>query len=267
MTPAGSSPAPTPWEAANGELPLDHAPREFDTRAIPVMGPPLVLAAPPGPDTSSRPDLFDTVVLPVVQPRPLPAPMPRRESQRLVTTDRRQRDSRKPHDDRKPSAPLPLRLGVVLLFLLFLATSGAFVALQVHPSSFDALRQSYNFPAVTRAGPTRPPVATVPTHASLVSTTSSAITYSVPTSTYSIVVTISHPCWLVVRSPAGSSVPVLSKTIEPALSPLTVAVHGTSTILLAAQATSLSIVHGATVLDTVKSPRLAIEYTFVPTAS
>jgi hypothetical protein len=155
----------------------------------------------------------------------------------------------------------------VLLFLLFLATTGALVTLRVHPSTFDALRQNYVYPATIQTRTTLPPATTVATHATLVSTTSSAITYSVPTSTYSIVVTISHPCWLVVRSPADSSVPVLAKTIEPALSPLTVSLHGTASILIAARATSLSIVRGTTVLDTVLNPRLGIEYKFVPTAS
>jgi hypothetical protein len=153
-----------------------------------------------------------------------------------------------------------------VLFLLFLATTGALVTARVHPSTFDSLRQSYVFPP-TKGGTPRPPVkAATGTHAALVSSTSSAITYSVPASSYSIVVTISHPCWLVVRSPAGGSVPLFAKTIVPTVSPLRVPVSGSSSIMIAARATSLSIVHGSMVLDTVANPRVGIEYTFVPTA-
>ena len=110
-------------------------------------------------------------------------------------------------------------------------------------------------------------VPTAATHASLVSTTSSAVTYSVPASSYSIVITITHPCWLVVHSPASSSKTLVAKTIEPALSPLTVPVHGSASITIAARAASLSIVSGSTVLDTVDNPRLGVAYTFVPATS
>jgi hypothetical protein len=155
---------------------------------------------------------------------------------------------------------------VLALFLLFLATTGALVVTRVHPSTFDALRQSYVFPPSKAETPRPPATTTQGTHAALVSSTSSAITYSVPASTYSIVVTISHPCWLVVRSPAGGSVPVFAKTIVPAVSPLRVPVRGSASIMIAARATSLSIVHGSMVLDTVANPRVGIEYTFVPTS-
>jgi hypothetical protein len=261
MTPADRITTPTEWQAANGEVPLSHVLRESDTRLIPVMGPPLAEAAVSSPEENSRSDLFDTVVLPVVPPRSIPAPMARREPPRPPVAARRSAKNG------RPSAPVALRVTVLLLFLLFLATTGALVTLRVHPSTFDSLRQTYVYPAPSQSGTTRPPAVPTATHASLVSTTSSAITYSVPTSSYSIVVTISHPCWLVVRSPAGSSVPVLAKTIEPALSPLTVPLRGSASILIAARASSLSIVRGSTVLDTVENPRLGIEYTFVPTAS
>jgi len=153
------------------------------------------------------------------------------------------------------------------LFLLLLATSGALVASQTRPSAFDALRQTYVIPAQSQPTTAHTGAPTTATHASLLSTTSSAVTYSVPTSSYSIVITITHPCWLVVLSPAGSSSPLVAKTIEPALSPLTVPVHGSASITIAARAASLSIVIGSTVLDRVENPRLGVAYTFVPANS
>jgi hypothetical protein len=154
-----------------------------------------------------------------------------------------------------------------MLFLLLLATSGALVALQASPSAFDSLRQTYVIPAPSQPTTAHTTVPSTATHASLVSTTSSAVTYSVPTSSYSIVVTITHPCWLVVRSPASSSKTLVAKTIEPALSPLTVPVHGSASIKIYARAASLAVVSGSTVLDTVDNPRLDVAYTFVPANS
>jgi hypothetical protein len=160
---------------------------DSDTRAIPVMGPPSTLELSPSLEKSSRPDMFDTVVLPIVPPRPLPAPMARRESQRPVRAgtahDRR-------GDNRRVSAPIALRVTVVVLFILLLASSGALVALRASPSAFNSLRQTYVIPSQGQPATTHTSVPTTGTHAALVSTTSSAVTYSVPISSYSIVITI-----------------------------------------------------------------------------
>jgi hypothetical protein len=59
----------------------------------------------------------------------------------------------------------------------------------------------------------------------------------------------------------------VAKTIEPALSPLTVPVHGSASIKIYARAASLAVVSGSTVLDTVDNPRLDVAYTFVPANS
>ncbi len=260
MSAADRSTTPTEWQAANGEVATSHAPRDHETSAVPVVGQRSVTAALPSSTDDARADLFDTVVLPVVPPRPRPAANAARE-------DPHGPRARQLGEHRRRSAPLALRSTVVLLFLLFLATSGALVALQVRPSAFDALRQSNVAPSTSQPRIPRPPATTAASQVALVSTTSSAITYSVPASSYSIVVTISHPCWLVVRSPAGNSVPVLEKTVEPALSPLNVPVRGSASIMIEARATSLSIVRGSTVLDTVKDPHLGIEYYFVPTST
>lgn len=265
MTTADGAAAPAEQQPAGRDeaAPL-HVMSDSDTRAIPVMGPPSVAELSPSLEENSRPDMFDTVVLPVVPPRPLPAPIARREPQPQAGVGTA-RDKRRPTvDKRRPSAPVALRVTVVMLFLLLLATSGALVALQTRPSAFDALRQTYVIPAPSQPTTAHTSVPTTATHASLVSTTSSAVTYSVPTSSYSIVVTITHPCWLVLRSPAGSAKTLVAKTIEPALSPLTVPVHGSASITISARAASLSIVSGSTVLDTVANPRLDIAYTFVP---
>jgi hypothetical protein len=238
----------------------DHVMRDSDTRAIPVVGPPLALEPLADPEKKPRADLFDTVVLPVVAPRPLPALIVRREPQRPVGAGTAR-------DAKRPAAPAAIRVTVGVLFLLLLASSGALVTLQERPSAFDSLRQNYVIPSPSQPTTTNTSVPTSATHPSLVSTTSSAVTYSVPTSSYSIVITIRHPCWLVVHSPATSSATLLAKTIEPGLSPLTVPVHGSASITIAARAASLSIVSGTTTLDTVENPRLGVAYTFVPVNS
>jgi hypothetical protein len=265
MTTADGTAAPAEEQPDGCDEPaLIHVVSDSDTRAVPVMGPPTALELSPSLEERSRPDMFDTVVLPVVPPRPLPAPMPRRDLQRPAGAgpahDRR-------HDNRRASAPVALRVTVVVLFVLLLAGSGALVALQASPSAFDSLRQTYVIPAPNQPTTAHTTVPVAATHASLVSTTSSAVTYSVPASSYSIVITITHPCWLVVHSPASSSKTLVAKTIEPALSPLTVPVHGSASITIAARAASLAIVSGSTVLDTVDNPRLGVAYTFVPATS
>jgi hypothetical protein len=258
MTTADGTMAPAEQQLADGDgAAPSREMRDQDTRAIPVVGSPSADNPPPSLEERPRPDMFDTVVLPVVPPRP---PLVRREAQRpagAATTN----------DKRRAAAPAGLRVSVGLLLLALLATSGAFVALQASPSLFDSLRQNYVIPAPSQPTTTPTSVPAAATHASLVSTTSSAVTYSVPTSSYSIVIRITHPCWLVVRSPASSPSTLLAKTIEPALSPLSVRVHGSASITIAARAASLSIVSGATVLDTVDNPRLGVAYTFVPAIS
>src|ERR1700722_7257356 len=110
--------------------------RDSDTRAIPVMGPPSTVEPSAPTEGSPRPDLFDTVVLPVVPPRPRPVQMVRREPQRAASVGTG-------HDKGEGSAPPALRVAVGLLFLILLAASGALLALQASPSSFDSLRQNY----------------------------------------------------------------------------------------------------------------------------
>jgi hypothetical protein len=258
MTTADGITVPTEQQSADhDEAAPSREVRDQDTRAVSVVGPPSTDDPAPSLEERPRPDLFDTVVLPVVQPRPA---LVRREAQRPAgagTTN----------DKRRASAPAALRVTVGLLLLLLLATSGAFVALQASPSAFDSFRQNYVIPLPSQPTTTPTSVPTTATHASLVSSTSSAVTYSVPTSSYSIVIRIQHPCWLVVRSPASSSSTLLARTIEPARSPLTLPVHGSASITIAARAASLSIVSGSTVLDTVDNPRLGVAYTFVPTNS
>jgi hypothetical protein len=261
MTPEDRTTAPSQQDPATSEETIpDHVLRASDTRAIPIVGPPLVAATSPSSDERPRPDLFDTIVLPVVPERPLLAPTARRELQRPA------QGARNGRDNKRASAPAALRFSVVSLFLLLVAASVTLVALRVDPTTFDSLRATYVVPDQSQPRAAQVIVSPAATHAALVSTTSSAITYSVPTSSYSIVVKISHPCWLVVRSPATSSKTVLAKTIEPTHSPLSVPVHGSASITIAARAVSLSIVSGATVLDTVENPRLGVAYTFVATS-
>jgi hypothetical protein len=271
MTTADGAMAPTEQLSPDFDeaAPAD-AVHDPDMRAIPVMESPSAGEPPagetspslpsPSPEESSRPDMFDTLVLPVVPPRPLPVPMVRRELQRPAGAGTARHKGR-------ASAPVALRVTVGVLFLLLLATSGLLVALQARPGAFDSLRETDVIPAGSQPTTTPTTVPPIATHASLVSTTSTAVTYSVPTSSYSIVISIKHPCWLVVHSPASSSSTLVAKTIEPSLSPLTVPVHGSASITIAARAASLSIVSGSTVLDTVDNPRLGVAYTFVPTNS
>ncbi|HLX77786.1 MAG TPA: hypothetical protein VKR27_02790, partial [Acidimicrobiales bacterium] len=98
----------------------------------------------------------------------------------------------------------------------------------------------------------------------LVSSSSTAVTYRVPTRTYSIVVAVDHPCWLVVKSPASASSLLVATTLSPSASPMSIPVHGSASITVSAWTQSIAITEGSKVLETINAPVLGVAYTFLP---
>ena len=113
------------------------------------------------------------------------------------------------------------------------------------------------------ATPSRYRLRSVSNRVALVSSSSTAVTYRVPTSSYSIVVTVDHPCWLVVKSASSSSL-LVATTLSPTASPMSIPVHGSASITVSARTQSIAITDGAKVLKTINAPVLGIAYTFLP---
>ena len=164
-----------------------------------------------------------------------------------------------PHPARtRSAAPLGLRLSVVLLLVLLLVSSVGLAALRRHATWFSSLQ---NF------APTNAPSQIVQSRAIssqvvLVSSSSAAITYGVPAESYAIALTIDHPCWVVVKSPANSATLLVAKTFAPGASPISIPVHGSASVTVSARVRSLSIVEGSSTLYSIASPRLNVAYTF-----
>lgn len=164
-----------------------------------------------------------------------------------------------PHPARtRSAAPLCLRLSVMLLLVLLLVSSVGLAALRRHPTWFSSLQ---NF------APTNAPSQIVRAHAVssqvvLVSSSSTAITYGMPADSYAIALTIDHPCWVVVKSPANSATLLVAKTFAPGASPISIPVDGSASITVSAQVRSLSIVEGSSTLYSIPAPRLNVAYTF-----
>lgn len=214
-----------------------------------------------------RDPLFDTVVIPVCEvtrelPRVQGAAASHMPTTRPVPTIqvigyRNSAVSRQKHE----AAPRSLRLGVLALFLILVTASAGLIELRANPGRFVGLRN------YERSLPTRPNSDPLPgSRAELLSTSATMISYAVPAASYSIELVVAHPCWIVVRSLAKDAVPLLAQTIMPTSRPFAIAVHGGSSITIAAQAASISVVAGTRTLDTIVAPKLSVAYTFVPGA-
>jgi hypothetical protein len=200
-------------------------------------------------------DLIDTLIIPAVTTRLVPivrvAPYP---EQTVVAL----REYSRPHTEpvtKKSSTPVVLRILVVMLSIAFLIGFGALVAIHTQPKWFLGLR---NMVAVAKTQPVSS------SRMVLLTSSSKAVTYGVPTDTYTIVITIDHPCWIVVLSPTNTAKPLVAKTFEPSASPISIPIHGSASVTISARVLSFSIMAHSNVIGSVKSPHLYVDYSFVP---
>ncbi|MCU1495508.1 MAG: hypothetical protein JWO62_3272 [Acidimicrobiaceae bacterium] len=213
-------------------------------------------------DSSSDDAYLDTGVVPrVVITAPIPITRVASFAATGQATPYRQRRPTRPSVART-SAPLGLRILVTTLLVIAIGSVGGLVAVRMHSKSSGAPRTN---------SPSRLPRnlaqgARSPDRAVLVSSSATAIVYRVPTSSYSIVVAVDHPCWLVVKSPAGASSSVVATTLSPSASPRSIAIHGSASITVAARVGSITITEGTKVLDVINAPVLGVAYTFLPQA-
>lgn len=159
-------------------------------------------------------------------------------------------------------APVALRVSVVALVFIFAASLVGLVGLRSHRLLFSSLRH-YESPPVTVPLTDRVSKSQVV----LLASSPSSVSFSIPVAKYSIVVAVTHPCWLVVRNLSDAGGPLVARTILPSSSPFVVPVTGASMITIAAQAQSISVTAGKKTLEKISTPRLSVAYTFVPRTS
>lgn len=163
---------------------------------------------------------------------------------------------------KKASSPLVLRLSVTALILVFLASMGGVAAARSHPKWFIGLeRFIHQGPA-----PTTTRHAQLLGHAVLVSSTPTTAVYQVPSASYSIAISVVHPCWFVVKSLTGSTSVLAALTLSPAASPMSIPAHGSTSLTVAAQTRSVTIFEGTKVLVSIKTPQVGIIYMFISKA-
>ena len=160
----------------------------------------------------------------------------------------------------KYRAPIVLRVSVAMVLVVSLASVGGALYARGHPKWLIGLRNIASSVLPAKTTTTSPPRALG--RSVLVSSTSTAVVYHLPTSSYSIVVRIDHPTWIVVHSPAGSTSALVEETLLPSAGPLSIAMHASSSITVAARTQSITITSGASALDTIDEPIVGTVYTF-----
>ena len=183
------------------------------------------------------------------------------------------RDANAVRERRRDPAPTTIRIVVWTLAFVFLFTLAGLVTAEVHPDWLAFLRSEApaTRPVVTSPPPTATP-STLQTGIALISTTAKTVAYSVPASSYSIVVKTlkTGPAWTVVHTPLTAHGPitahnaVFAQTI-PASSTRTIAFKGSGSVIVSATIRSLTVVSGSTTLGTV-TPKLGVTYEFTSTS-
>jgi hypothetical protein len=154
---------------------------------------------------------------------------------------------------------MPLQILVWVIALVCLIALVTLVTAKVHPSWLSFLRNTS-----TSVGAPASPAAdsTTAGRLTLVSTTSSKVTYRVPASRFSIVVTPVADAFLTVKSPPSASAFVYAHVVKGPHNPATVPVTASAEVKVAAATTSIEITSEGTVLGQVTSPKLGVTYLF-----
>lgn len=208
-----------------------------------------------GPTLVPSPEGQDTLTLPVAEPRKWDRHGVRAEYAAPAATRMTQRGyAVAPYRDPSGSRWLVVALVVASLFCL-----GGFVYVGANPSWFFPPHAVSLVPAATR------PV--ISEHLVLLSSTTTAVTYQMPVTSYSLLVSCDHPCWVEVRSPAQSGAYVFARTLPASVTPFPIQLTGSSSISVAARVRLIQVMDGPRELTAIASPILSTAYTFVPRGS
>lgn len=159
---------------------------------------------------------------------------------------------------RPASAPVPLRVGVLLLLTVFLLSLAGVVLGHVRPAW---LPHRFSATATVDHPLLQASSRSTASRMTLLTSSSSGQTYWVSAPAYSIVVTADHPCWVQVMSGLRST-PVFAETIQPGTSPVAIPVRGNSSAVVAAQTQSIAVVVAGHTLGTISSPKVGLTYRF-----
>jgi hypothetical protein len=248
-SPAPASPPPT--EIGEGEEP---SPSKNKIRAV-ALGPTTNTFVPgrwESPATSQIPVVrfgrANTAEYPAyVEPFPSISTRPQVTPPEIVRSRSRRRRSR---------SPLALR---IVVFTLFVLAVGAAEIAHTKPAW---LPKDYFRPIVPSK--LRVVVASSPTTMKLVTESPSQSVYTVPNRSFNLVVSIDHPCWVMVKSvPSGTT--LFTQTLLPGkVAPISV--KAGASILLAARANSIAITDGTKTIGTISNPLVSHTYIFENTA-
>jgi hypothetical protein len=149
---------------------------------------------------------------------------------------------------RRRRAPLGLRIGVGILFLL------AVGAVEVARAKPAWLPKNVDHPAQVVT-----PTAVAPRAMTLISNTPSQSVYVLPVSSFALSVAIDHRCWVLVKAVPGGGT-LFSRTVEPGTPMPPTKVKGSASILVAARANAIVISDGTKTIGTIRSPLVGHTY-------
>lgn len=150
---------------------------------------------------------------------------------------------------KRKSAPLALRLAVVGLFVVFLATLSGFIIVHIRPNLLRPLRNEIT-----------PRAAVVVSHQYRFSSLG-GFHYLVPGSSYTVSFNISHPCWVIVHQLATGTT-LFTATLQPTNTEQSVTITGSASLEIAARANAITVRHGLQTLGIIRNPVVGATYTF-----
>ena len=188
------------------------------------------------------------------------------------TTDRGRRTELaaptwRPSPESRQPAPALLRTAVSFLFLLTVLGAVGLAVEHFHPGWLAFLRNTTGTTkgaAAHRTSATGGSSLPVSGTFALDSSNAKGATYTVPSSSYVLVVGTANRCWTTVKAPPGAPQYVFAGTISPAQSPKAIRITGPAAVTLSAHATSLTIEVGSKRVGSIDPPKEFFTYTFVP---
>jgi hypothetical protein len=98
----------------------------------------------------------------------------------------------------------------------------------------------------------------------LVASSATGATYSVPASSYSVLVTTAKPCYVDIKAPRSEAGFAYSVVVKASAHPSSIPEHGTISVTLEARVSALDISASGRSLGAIDHPKLAFTYIFRP---
>jgi hypothetical protein len=155
----------------------------------------------------------------------------------------------------RPRAPIALKVGVGILAI---AAAGA-VDIAVTKPVWLPKNEVHVAPTPKTSAKAKPAVVATMT---LRSSTPAQAVYALPPGPFNLAVSISHPCWVMVKSlPSGKT--LFTQTLEPGTSVPPTTVRGSASITVAARANAIVLTEGGKTVGTITAPIVGHTYVLV----